>query len=253
MDEQAAFLDAIRDAPDDDAHRLVFADWLEERGRAEAAAFLRAHVALARFHGPGEDPFERHGLLNVMALRPAVRDALLEPFAPQAALLELMPRGGPLHEELHRAYQFYAHRGLVEVVHVGTQAGLMALAARPEALRLAAVRFVSLQQRSWWLAEDAPVVANHITESGLGGFLASEAIELLEAIDLRRLYLSDQHIATIIRYAKPLRKARLRLYVRGGPPPPTASLRRHNEALGPQRVPLPPLSEYANIDDEIPF
>jgi uncharacterized protein (TIGR02996 family) len=29
---EAAFLQAIRDRPDDDALRLIYADWLDERG-----------------------------------------------------------------------------------------------------------------------------------------------------------------------------------------------------------------------------
>ena len=36
-----AFLAAIRDSPDDDTHRLVFADWLEERGEQIASARTR--------------------------------------------------------------------------------------------------------------------------------------------------------------------------------------------------------------------
>ena len=32
MSEEAGLITAIREAPDDPAHRLVFADWLEERG-----------------------------------------------------------------------------------------------------------------------------------------------------------------------------------------------------------------------------
>src|SRR4051812_27753342 len=41
-----AFLRAILEAPGDNTPRLVYADWLEERGDPRAA-FLRAEVALA--------------------------------------------------------------------------------------------------------------------------------------------------------------------------------------------------------------
>ena len=41
--EEQPFLDEIRANPDDDAARLVYADWLEERGE-DAAAFLRWDV-----------------------------------------------------------------------------------------------------------------------------------------------------------------------------------------------------------------
>src|SRR4051812_45143988 len=48
-----AFLRAIRDNPDD-AHRLVYADWLDEQGDADRAEFIRLQCRLARL-GP-DDP-----------------------------------------------------------------------------------------------------------------------------------------------------------------------------------------------------
>ena len=44
MNHKQAFLEAIRDTPDDDAPRLIYADWLEEQGgagRTARAAFIR--------------------------------------------------------------------------------------------------------------------------------------------------------------------------------------------------------------------
>jgi uncharacterized protein (TIGR02996 family) len=46
------FLDAIRAAPDDDAPRLVYADWLEENGPPERAEFIRIQCELARRESP---------------------------------------------------------------------------------------------------------------------------------------------------------------------------------------------------------
>ena len=46
--EAAALLRAIRDCPDDDLPRLALADWLEEAGDPDRAAFLRAQVELSR-------------------------------------------------------------------------------------------------------------------------------------------------------------------------------------------------------------
>jgi uncharacterized protein (TIGR02996 family) len=43
-----AFLGAIIESPEDDAPRLVFADWLEEHGEPERAEFIRAQVGVAR-------------------------------------------------------------------------------------------------------------------------------------------------------------------------------------------------------------
>lgn len=44
---RAAFLRAICENPDDDTARLVFADWLDEQGDADRAAFIRLQVGLA--------------------------------------------------------------------------------------------------------------------------------------------------------------------------------------------------------------
>jgi uncharacterized protein (TIGR02996 family) len=43
MNHEDAFLDAIRQEPEDDAHRLIFADWLEEHGDPRAP-FIRCQV-----------------------------------------------------------------------------------------------------------------------------------------------------------------------------------------------------------------
>jgi uncharacterized protein (TIGR02996 family) len=45
---RAAFLEAIRAAPDDDGPRLVFADWLDERGETEHAELIRAQCRLGQ-------------------------------------------------------------------------------------------------------------------------------------------------------------------------------------------------------------
>src|SRR5262245_31292460 len=42
------FLRTICENPDDDAPRLVYADWLDENGDADRAEFIRLHVQLAR-------------------------------------------------------------------------------------------------------------------------------------------------------------------------------------------------------------
>ncbi len=47
MPETDAFLRAILDNPDDDAPRLIYADWLEEHGDPEQAEFIRVQIALA--------------------------------------------------------------------------------------------------------------------------------------------------------------------------------------------------------------
>ena len=48
MTHDESFLRAIREEPDDDGVRLIYADWLEEHGKAERAEFIRGQVTLAR-------------------------------------------------------------------------------------------------------------------------------------------------------------------------------------------------------------
>jgi uncharacterized protein (TIGR02996 family) len=69
--ESDALLAAVLANPDDDAPRLILADWLDEHGRSERAAFIRLQVERARL--PAFDPhreiltrkadrlFDRHG------------------------------------------------------------------------------------------------------------------------------------------------------------------------------------------------
>jgi uncharacterized protein (TIGR02996 family) len=43
-----SFLAALREEPDDDERRLVFADWLDDQGDAERGAFVRRQVETER-------------------------------------------------------------------------------------------------------------------------------------------------------------------------------------------------------------
>src|SRR5436190_4390863 len=47
MREREALLAAVCEAPDDDAPRLVFADWCEEHGEPHRAEFIRLQLRLA--------------------------------------------------------------------------------------------------------------------------------------------------------------------------------------------------------------
>ena len=47
MTDRQSFLNAIRQAPDDDAPRLVYADWLDERGEWERAELIRVQCRMA--------------------------------------------------------------------------------------------------------------------------------------------------------------------------------------------------------------
>ena len=61
MSDGDALLRAILDDPDDDAPRLVYADWLDEQGDSPRAIFIRTQIELARL--PADDP-ARDGLVQ---------------------------------------------------------------------------------------------------------------------------------------------------------------------------------------------
>ena len=56
MSPEDAFVHAILDNPDDDTTRLVFADWLEEHGRASHAELIRVQCELARLPKRSREP-----------------------------------------------------------------------------------------------------------------------------------------------------------------------------------------------------
>ncbi|HYT91148.1 MAG TPA: TIGR02996 domain-containing protein, partial [Gemmataceae bacterium] len=47
MSEERVFLQAIREDPEDDSVRLIYADWLEEQGHAARAELIRVQCTLA--------------------------------------------------------------------------------------------------------------------------------------------------------------------------------------------------------------
>lgn len=107
MTEKDAFVADILERPEENAPRLVFADWLEDHDEPDRAAFIRAQC--------GGDA----GAVNTFAMR-------------------LPSWAGPL-AELSERVEF--HRGFVEVAHVHAETFL----AHAEAmLRLAPLRMVRL-------------------------------------------------------------------------------------------------------------
>lgn len=66
MNERAPFLRAIRDDPESDEPRLVYADWLEEQDDPRAE-FIRAQCELARLNEQGEGDSDRARELKLRA------------------------------------------------------------------------------------------------------------------------------------------------------------------------------------------
>src|SRR3954467_3828719 len=60
MSSEAAFLSEIRERPDDDSPRLVFADWLDENGDPDRAEFIRVQIEWARTIWPDPNWYTLH-------------------------------------------------------------------------------------------------------------------------------------------------------------------------------------------------
>ena len=89
-DDADALLRAVLAAPDDDAPRLIYADWLDEHGDPARAEFIRVQVELAR---PGPDRGRRYQLMIAeRRLRLAYR-AVWSAWLPRWAHRDLFRRG----------------------------------------------------------------------------------------------------------------------------------------------------------------
>jgi uncharacterized protein (TIGR02996 family) len=161
MDRAAAFLGAIRDEPDDDTPRLIFADWLEEHGGAAErarAAFVRAQCALARL--PADDPG-----------RPALEDEARSLLAAHEAEWAA-PLAGV-------AADWEFRRGFVEWVRVSA-GDLLAHAER--------------------LFDSAPLRAAHVRlgDGQAPALAACPYLARLEALDLSDCHLRDRAVQEIL-------------------------------------------------------
>jgi uncharacterized protein (TIGR02996 family) len=108
MSDEAALLTAIREYPDDDTPRLVYADWLDEHGDADRAEFIRTQCALSRLSH--ED--DRRTDLEVRELRLLAGHAA-EWAAPRPVFPKLLPDDG---QEEEKAYWSVFRRGFLEGV-----------------------------------------------------------------------------------------------------------------------------------------
>src|SRR5688572_24395000 len=88
MDTEAGFLQAIRERPDDAVHRLVYADWLDERDDRRGE-FLRVHLALRGL--PPDHPHRPGGEQELSVLRKGLDPRWLAVVEPERAHLYADP------------------------------------------------------------------------------------------------------------------------------------------------------------------
>jgi uncharacterized protein (TIGR02996 family) len=97
---EQAFLSDIRESPDDDGLRLIYADWLQENGQPQRAEFIRVQVELARL--AGDDPRREARADRQDELLAAHGDEWGRPFFDSGALEAKWSRGLIEEVELER-------------------------------------------------------------------------------------------------------------------------------------------------------
>ncbi|MBO0698035.1 MAG: TIGR02996 domain-containing protein [Zavarzinella sp.] len=176
--EEAAFLDRVSADPDDDAPRLIFADWLDERGDPRGE-FIRVQVALARL--PAGEPGAADLRDREATLLAQYHARWSEPLRGVAGWTEF-------------------RRGFVETVNIETRTFLR---RAPDLFRLAPVRHVRLLDVGSSLPRlaDCPhlarlsaltIYAQHIDERLTQVLVESPHLEGLRALNLGRNRIGDR-------------------------------------------------------------
>jgi uncharacterized protein (TIGR02996 family) len=198
MSIEDGFLAAIIDAPDDDTHRLIFADWLEDHRQIDRAEFIRLQI---QFAGTRDQ-----------SLRKRIR-VLLDAHAEEWAgdLIDLVDRvyfrrGFPervtltVADLLESGEQLFARAPVRETVVVRAQGpDLAALAACPHLARLATLDFRECTVSQ----EDVPVL------------FASPHLSRLETLVFRLSGLGDAVIQALAEARQPPKLKTLDLYDSG--------------------------------------
>ena len=106
MTDRDALLEAVFAAPDDDAPRLVYADWLDENGHPEQADFIRRQIELYRT--PADDPTRPARTAAVEASWNRFKVRLTEALPATELRLDLYSRGLPEQDYDTTADRFLA-------------------------------------------------------------------------------------------------------------------------------------------------
>jgi uncharacterized protein (TIGR02996 family) len=150
MTEHDAFLQTIIESPDDDALRLVFADWLDEHGEAERAELIRLQCALNSL--PPESPEVVPSKERVTLLLRAHQDDFLEPLTRiglRFGTETLYPQTWNECVIAHLTATF--RRGFVEEITVAGRENLRTFLGHAGALfRLTPLRHLEVTQVSGW-------------------------------------------------------------------------------------------------------
>jgi uncharacterized protein (TIGR02996 family) len=169
VDQADAFLQAIADDPDDDAPRLIFADWLQEQDEASRrrAEFIRVQYALRALNP--DDPCR-------VQLEELQRNLLLAHEQEWTALLRELGVTG---------CQF--RRGFVEKIAITPRA----LAAHGQAIR-AAAPICEVQLLPFWGTGAAAI------EPTLLRLADADCLEGIRSLDLSQLHLQEPALRSLL-------------------------------------------------------
>jgi uncharacterized protein (TIGR02996 family) len=127
MQQEEALVQAILDDPEDDAVRLVYADWFEEHGQAERGEIIRLQIELARtaMDRTRRDGLERrvkelqeaHGGIWLGPLATYVKSYHFDRGMPSVMLAPRALLSSPLQEEAGR---WFRAAGVVEITLIGS-------------------------------------------------------------------------------------------------------------------------------------
>src|SRR5208337_2435590 len=124
-DEQRGFWTAIRATSEDDAPRLVYADWLDKHGEADRAEFIRVQCALAKL-----GPDRRKGRKERVQLEPREK-ALLASHGDRwlAPLRAVLQGSNPWDREDRWLDRLAFRRGFINGQHFGLESARRLAAA----------------------------------------------------------------------------------------------------------------------------
>jgi uncharacterized protein (TIGR02996 family) len=188
MAEHPGFLQAIIDEPDDDTHRLIYADWLEDHGEQILAEFIRLQCELERL--PEKHP--EHAKLK------SREDTLWQAhnryfLGPLAALNLPLLRSSFISTV--NGVRFIHQRGFVEMVEVrGSEAAKQFVSVAATVFRHCPLQFVELGGGHHYLLSHDPIHSETIAT-----FLNMPEIARLRSLDLRLQLLHDSDAHELLR------------------------------------------------------
>jgi uncharacterized protein (TIGR02996 family) len=225
MPTHEGFWETIRDDPDDDAPRLVYADWLEDQGDADNLAhaeLLRVQCRLARLDGVEEEFFDLQTREELL-LREHGRRWLAE--LPTDGIDWRFRRGLPEHVSVPRFHVFADQAGdllrhPVLTLSVREAKEFRRLVRSPEVARLRGLELHGGEVGDPLLAALAscPHVAGlralgfeamRVTGRGLADLVRSPHLRLLSRLDLTFNGAGDGGAAALAEHDWPLRRLRL--------------------------------------------